>query len=272
MVENWALARAQFASLSLVPFKPGEFEVAKMFKVYIGNLENGVTLEQLKVLLAPFTDLEDLVLVTDPETGQSRCFAIAMFRDAMRGQLVIETLNGKMLVGRPLVLNEAAKKRKGLPPKKEMKRPGQGRPNQNFGGSRGGSMGGMGGMGGADAGPRGPARVPSGRPSSRPFGRGNARRDFGSQSGSSGGNAGGFSRPQNPGEPRTFSRPGGSAGFSRPGTPERSGSPDAPRPLSPQPPPAAPRPVAPQPIRPATPRPPAVRRSDAPDEESPKGT
>lgn len=240
--------------------------MAKMFKVYIGNLENGVTLEQLKVLLAPFTDLEDLVLVTDPETGQSRCFAIAMFRDPVRGQLVIETLNGKMLVGRPLVLNEAAKKRKGLPPKKEMKRPGQGRPSQSFGGNRGG------GMGGADAGPRGPARIPSGRPSSRPFGRGNARRDFGSQGGSSGGGAGGFSRPQNPGESRGLSRPGGSAGFSRPTTPERSGSSEGARPLTPQSPPAVPRAAPPQTTRPATPKPPAVRRSDAPDEESPKGS
>lgn len=233
--------------------------MSKMYKVYIGNLENGVTLEQLKVLLAPFTDLEDLVLVTDPETGESRCFAVAMFRDPTRGQLVIETLNGKMLSGRPLVLNEVAKKRKGLPPKKEMKRPGQG-----FGGSRAPS--------GGDAGPRGPARVPSGRPSSRPFGRGNARRDGSSAPGSTGGQGGGFSRgSQSPSDSRGLSRPGGSAGFSRPTTPRAEGF----RPPAHQAHPSVPAVTAPQPARPATPmapKPPVDRRSDAADEESPKGT
>lgn len=249
--------------------------MSKMYKVYIGNLENGVTLEQLKVLLAPFTDLEDLVLITDPETGQSRCFAIAMFRDPVRGQLVIETLNGKMLVGRPLVLNEVAKKRKGLPPKKEMKRPDRDRGTQSFGGSRG-----VGTSGGGDAGPRGPARIPSGRPSSRPFGRGNVRRDFGTSGGASGGSASGFSRgPQNPSESSGLSRPGGSAGFSRPSPIGRSGPSDGadPRhsgvnPQAPLSPPAVPENPAPKPTRSATPKPSTVRRSDAPEEETPKGT
>ncbi|MSQ91006.1 MAG: RNA-binding protein, partial [Phycisphaerales bacterium] len=193
-----------------------------MFKVYIGNLENGVTLEQIKELLAPFTDLEDVVLVMDPETGQSRCFAIAMFRDATRGQLVIETLQGKMHCGRPLVLNESVKKRKGLPPKKEPMRPrgmgggSSGGMNRQMGGGQmgGGQMGG-GQFGG---GSRVPSRNPSGRPSSRPTSRSSSRPDFGGDStsgqgrffrgpGSSAGGSGGVSRP------------GGSSGFSRPTTP-----------------------------------------------------
>jgi len=124
------------------------------------------------------------VLVTDPETGRSRCFAIAMFRDQMRGQLVIETLNGKSLLGRPLVVNEAVKKRKGLPPKKE---PGRGR-------------GGPGGGGGG----RFPQRGGTGRPSSRPFGRGNSNRDYG-------GGGSGERGPLGPGSLRA----GGSSGFSR---------------------------------------------------------
>ena len=124
------------------------------------------------------------MLVTDPETGKSRCFAIAMFRDAMRGQLLIETLNGKLLLGRPLVVNEAVKKRKGLPPKKELGR------------GRGGPGGGGGG--------RFTQRGGSGRSSSRPFGRGNSNRDYG------GGGDGGHRTP-GPGSLRA----GGSSGFSR---------------------------------------------------------
>ena len=139
------------------------------------------------------------MLVTDPETGKSRCFAIAMFRDATRGQLLIETLNGKSLLGRPLVVNEAVKKRKGLPPKKE---PGRGR-------------GGPGGAGGGGSG-RFPQRGGGGRPSSRPFGRGNSSRDQGGGGGGRG--------PLGPGSLRA----GGSSGFSRnqplrPNQPWRSG-------------------------------------------------
>lgn len=142
------------------------------------------------------------MLVTDPETGKSRCFAIAMFRDQMRGQLVIETLNGKSLLGRPLVVNEAVKKRKGLPPKKE---PGRGRGGPGAGGGGGGG--------------RFPNRGGTGRSSSRPFGRGNSNRDYGGSGGGSGGRG-----PLGPGSLRA----GGSSGFSRsqplrPQQPWRSG-------------------------------------------------
>ncbi len=235
-----------------------------LFKVYVGNLENGVTLEQLKVLFKPFEDLEDLVLVMDPETGESRCFAIAMFRDPMRGQLVIETLQGKILNGRPLVMNEAQKKGKGAPKPTGPMRGGRGMGGGSSGFSRSGGPTQSGGA------PRFPARPPSGRPSNRPFSRGNARRDGGSS---------GFSRGPGAGESGA-SRPAGSAGFSRPPS-ERFGSSGTP-PIRPpasslgMTPAAGSTPGVPPavPQRSPTPKPPVVRRSDtpasAPDAADPK--
>ncbi len=114
-----------------------------------------------------------MVLATDAATGKSRCFAIAMFRDAMRGQLLIETIAGKAFMGRPIVANEAVKKgNKPLEPKGGMipRKLGPGGPR---------------GLGGAQSG--GPSRPfgqrsgsgrPSSRPSSRPFNR-TPRGDFG---------------------------------------------------------------------------------------------
>ncbi len=271
-----------------------------MFKIYIGNLENGVTLDQLKELTSSFTDIEDLVLVMDPETGESRCFAIAMFRDAARGQLLIETLSGNILNGRPMIVNEVVKKAKGAAAKKPFRRPQRG--NGSAGGDRGrssenrpvsrqmdfpssdrpaegGGMPGLGSMGGMSGPPRIPTRPPSGRPSSRPVSRGISRGNFGnSQSGGSaiGGSPGGssgFARPNAAGN-----SPAGNRGPFRPASP--AASPAASSPASPpQTPPAiTPKPI-PQPpagnvspTRSATPKPPAVRRLDTPsDQGNPSG-
>jgi RNA recognition motif-containing protein len=276
-------------------FKPGEFEKAVMFKIYIGNLENGVTLDQLKELTASFTDIEDLVLVMDPETGESRCFAIAMFRDAARGQLLIETLSGNILNGRPMIVNEVVKKAKGAA-KKPFRRPQRG--NGSGGGDRGrssenrpvsrqmdfpssgrpadgGGMPNLGSMGSMSGPPRIPTRPPSGRPSSRPVSRGISRGNFGNSQ--SGGSASGGS-------------PGGSSGFARPNAagnnPAGNGGPFRPAPPATSPPGSAPQSapaITPKPIpqppagnvsptRSATPKPPVVRRLDTPpDQGNPSG-
>lgn len=277
-------------------FKPGEFEKAVMFKIYIGNLENGVTLDQLKVLTASFTDIEDLVLVMDPETGESRCFAIAMFRDAARGQLLIQTLSGHILNGRPMIVNEVVKKAKGAA-KKPFRRPQRG--NGSGGGDRGrssenrpvsrqmdfpssgrptdgGGMPNLGSMGSMSGPPRIPSRPPSGRPSSRPVSRGISRGNFGnSQSGgsASGGNPGGssgFARPNAAGNSSAGNSPAGNGGPFRPASPAAS-SPQTPPAITPKP---IPQPPAGNvsPTRSATPKPPVVRRLDTPpDQGNPSG-
>ena len=83
-----------------------------MFKVYVGNLDRKATADDVRTLFVAFPDVEDIALATDKE-GNSRCFAIVMFRDKQRGQLAIEVLKGKKMHGRELVVNEVQKKPKG---------------------------------------------------------------------------------------------------------------------------------------------------------------
>ena len=113
-----------------------------MFKVYVGNLDRKATADDVRTLFVAFPDVEDIALATDKE-GNSRCFAIVMFRDKQRGQLAIEVLKGKKMHGRELVVNEVQKKPKGGVVEKPAAR---------------GPFGprGPGGMGGGGRGPGGP--------------------------------------------------------------------------------------------------------------------
>lgn len=83
-----------------------------MFKVYVGNLDSRVTADVLRPLFEPFGDLDEIIVATDSKTNRSRGFAIVLFRDALKGQLAIETLTGRKLSGRTIVINEAVKRGK----------------------------------------------------------------------------------------------------------------------------------------------------------------
>ncbi|MDA1008728.1 MAG: RNA-binding protein [Planctomycetota bacterium] len=170
-----------------------------MFKIYIGNLDKRTTLEHVKNLFTAFPDIDDLVLGEDPETGQSRCFAIAMFKDDARGQLAIDTLQGRRLHGRPLLVTHALKKgkKKDLPPEGGVAPSAENRPTETrrpmsrfgstssdrppsrpFGGDRPSGLG-----------PRGDGGSGERRPGSRPWHRGGG---FG---GGAGGSSSGSDRP-----------------------------------------------------------------------------
>ncbi|MSR33803.1 MAG: hypothetical protein EXS12_03235 [Phycisphaerales bacterium] len=86
-----------------------------MFKIYVGNLDYKVTVEHLKPLFEPFGELDEITIALDAE-GKSRGFAIVLFKDKLKGQLAIETLAEKNILGRPILINEALKKGKKLKP------------------------------------------------------------------------------------------------------------------------------------------------------------
>ncbi len=83
-----------------------------MFKIYVGNLDYKVKVEQLRELFSVYVPIEDLVIPTDPSTNRAKGFAIVMIRDAELGQAAVKAMQGKRLLGRELVVNEAAKKKK----------------------------------------------------------------------------------------------------------------------------------------------------------------
>merc|ERR1711965_822104 len=52
-------------------------------------------------------------MATDKETGKPRGFAIVMMRDHTEGHTAITGVQGRRLMGRPLVVNEAVQKKGG---------------------------------------------------------------------------------------------------------------------------------------------------------------
>lgn len=82
-----------------------------MFKIFVGNLDYKVRPEQVRELFAIYAPIEDLVLPTDPKTNKPRGFAIVMIRDPELGAAAIRAVQGKRLMGRELVVNEAMKKK-----------------------------------------------------------------------------------------------------------------------------------------------------------------
>jgi hypothetical protein len=188
-----------------------------MFKIFVGNLDPKVTVEMLKPMFDAFGELDEVILAKD-EDGKSRGFAIVLYKDSMKGQLAIETLTGRKILGREIVINEALKKGK-----KKPTTPDAGKPRGPFGPKfRAGPGGpgprvGFGGRGGAVRGDR------AGGPADRRGGAGgggfsrNPRRGPGGPrpGGASGGPSGGPGRP-----------PSGPAGGPRPPL----GGPPRPRP------------------------------------------
>ncbi len=112
-----------------------------MFKIYVGNLDYKVKVEQLRELFSVFAPIEDLVIPTDPATGKAKGFAIVMIRDPELGQAAVKAMQSKRLMGRALVVNEAVKKKKGAvtPTKADLIRNGPFGPRLNrFGDTRAG--------------------------------------------------------------------------------------------------------------------------------------
>ena len=83
-----------------------------MFKIYVGNLDYKVKVEQLRELFTVYAPIEDLVIPIDDRTSRAKGFAIVMIRDAELGQAAVKAMQGKRLLGRMLVVNEAVKRRK----------------------------------------------------------------------------------------------------------------------------------------------------------------
>ena len=79
-----------------------------MKKLYLGNLAFSVTEENIRT---EFTNLgihtDSITVVRDRDTGQPRGFGFVEIADAGAAEKAIASLNGKDLMGRALVVNEA---------------------------------------------------------------------------------------------------------------------------------------------------------------------
>jgi len=111
-------------------------------KIYVGNLSTEVTEEELREAFEASGQVEEVNIVKDRYSGQSRGFGFVEMPNKAEAQAAIAALNGEELKGRTLNVNEARP------------RPGGGgggrRPGGGYGGGGGGRRpsGGYGGGGG----------------------------------------------------------------------------------------------------------------------------
>src|SRR5258708_27939599 len=108
-------------------------------RLYVGNLSFSATTESIRTAFAAFGEVSDIHIPTDRESGQSRGFAFVTMGNAHEAGKAITEMNGALLDGRALRVNEAEDRQ------------------QNGGGGGGGGRGGGGG-GGGGCGGAAPAR------------------------------------------------------------------------------------------------------------------
>lgn len=99
-------------------------------RLYVGNLSFQTNAETIRSAFQAIGEVTDVHAVMDRETGQSRGFAFVTMGSAQEAQRAIAEMNGMMLEGRSLRVNEAEE-----------------RPNRGGGGFGGGGGGGFGGGG-----------------------------------------------------------------------------------------------------------------------------
>ena len=81
-------------------------------KLYVGNLSYEVDEEMLKGVFADGGwDAEEVVIITDRDTGRSRGFGFVTLTNDDDADDVIAALNGRELAGRNLVVNVARERR-----------------------------------------------------------------------------------------------------------------------------------------------------------------
>jgi len=76
-------------------------------KLYVGNLDYGVTSDQLGQLFAQAGTVTDAVVITDRRSGRSKGFGFVQMSSEDEAKKAIEMFNGKDFEGRPMVVNEA---------------------------------------------------------------------------------------------------------------------------------------------------------------------
>src|SRR3954471_11069867 len=76
-------------------------------RLYVGNLSFNTSQATIEAAFAAVGEVREVAMPTDRETGQPRGFAFVTMGNAQAANAAIAQLNGTMLDGRPLKVNEA---------------------------------------------------------------------------------------------------------------------------------------------------------------------
>ena len=77
-------------------------------RLYVGNLSFGTTQAAIEAAFAAAGEVREVAMPTDRETGQPRGFAFVTMGTAQAATAAISQMNGVMLDGRNIKVNEAA--------------------------------------------------------------------------------------------------------------------------------------------------------------------
>lgn len=105
-------------------------------RLYVGNLSFRTTEDELQSTFQEFGEVVEVKVILDRDTGRSRGFAFVTMENDDAAQKAIEAMDGAMLDGRNLRVNQAEERRD------------RGPRGGGFGGGGGGYGGGFGGGGG----------------------------------------------------------------------------------------------------------------------------
>jgi len=111
-------------------------------RLYVGNLSFNTNEDTLQDAFSQFGDVSEIKIVMDRETGRSRGFAFVSMADADAARKAIAQMDGAMVDGRSLRVNEAEERQQ------RGGGGGGGGGGRGFGGGGGGRSGGGGGGGG----------------------------------------------------------------------------------------------------------------------------
>ena len=82
-------------------------------RLYVGNLAFATTEDSLKTAFAEFGEVSEVKLIIDRETGRSRGFAFVVMSTGEQAQAAVTRMDGAMLDGRALRVNEAQERNGG---------------------------------------------------------------------------------------------------------------------------------------------------------------
>ncbi len=76
-------------------------------RIYVGGLPYSASEQDIQNLFTPFGTVASISLITDKYTGQAKGFGFVEMSTDSESQAAINALNGTMLGGRNLTVNEA---------------------------------------------------------------------------------------------------------------------------------------------------------------------
>lgn len=80
--------------------------------IFVGNFLFDTTEDELRLLFGRFGPVVSVRIIVDRVTGRSRGYGFVEMEDPSQGQVAVERLDGSDFNGRPLKVNDAAKKDK----------------------------------------------------------------------------------------------------------------------------------------------------------------